>query len=839
MKILKKLSVILAKTVGVLLLTLVLFVVFFLTAFFIVPEMEVKEPRLRFLVERFAPEDLKINWDSASFRIVKTGALSKDLLIDLGKFCVNYKDEAVDACFDRVFWGVGFSLSNFNPRIVKFPPLVVTGGRINGDLNKLDSEEEKKEESGGFDIVNFVRETLLPNWQWNGSIVELLSINMKTGARRIQGAFLLESQGSWDQSILSKRADELKVAVAKRKVYEPFLRASIINLNIPGAVRTSAQVHLILPGDGSRKMWKLLAKGDAELPDGKRALISSHNEIYDWDEVDFHVDAILKNISYVRQAQLRGEYRGDNVDGFVSAKVGAVYSQIKTLDFLDCGVHLELNHQTANVRCGPQTVTIGFQERPEFSNRALFRLYPTFDLKISNFSYARGIEADWDLKFLLDHMNMMKLDVDAFGSFASINQTDTEEAELHYSADTEVRLDVAEFVKVVQLLRKTPFAIPAPVNNMSGQLSFFGSGQISEQGGKIPFRFQTRLASSEQKLFTTLGGEFALQKNYRGKIAPALRLDLSLEDVLLSIPRIDVTSAPPQMTLDSRFKKGLSEDRPPTKTGGTPMEMTAHIATIAPERLRLNSNLAGAPIPITLRYMIRPKKATETKEDIRPARAAAADVGEEPPVTESQGRIYIGRTPLNLKDTNVKLLKKLQRDAVLDYADIVVMPDGTQKIEGRVLVKNPDAEIRIIFLGTMDQPVVRLESEPPAEQDQIMAALLFGRPLDEIDEDQMQAGAQAKTALNDTALTLVQMFLLANTPVDSLNYDAESGRVVASMGIANGTSLEIGGGSGSAGTEVGLRRRIAKNVYLNTYVENSSQTDERLVSAFVEWVRRF
>jgi hypothetical protein len=831
---------IIAKIVGVIFLTVILFVVVFAAAFFIVPEIEIKEPRLQKLAQKFAPADLKIKWDTATFKILKSGALSKDVLIEFTGICVRYKGKGVDACFDRVFWGTSFSISNFHPRLTRFVPLIVTGGKIQGNLDLLKSDKPKPETKGGFDVVNFVRTTLLPKWQWNGSIVELQDVNLKTGGQRLQGALLLETQGSWDQSPLAKRADQLNVSVYSRDIDEQYLRLSLINFNIPGKLRTSAQMHVVLPRESEDRVWRVFLNGDTQLADGKRVLINSKNKIYDWQTADFNIDAILKNVSYVREAQLRGNYKKNKIDGLFSAKMGGFKSQVKTLDFVDCHYDLELNEKLANIRCGPQTVTLAFVENQKLNKASFFRMYPTFDLKISNFSYQRGIEADYDVKLALRHMNLMNVDLDAFGSIASLSKTESEPAELHYSTDAELKVAIDEFQKLVNLLRNTPLALPAPINQMNGSLTAMASGRIDESGGVVPFRFQTKLGSAEQDFNTTLGGEFSLSKNDFGKLKPALRLNLALDNVRLAIPRIDVTTPPPKLTPDSRFKRGLSADRPPTEIKkGTPIEIDATIATSSPGALKLATNVTGAPIPITLTYSIRPLKPGTHLGNIRPARAAAANVGEEPPTTETSGHILVSKTPIDLKGTNVALLNKIQRDAYIDYIDLTIEPDGTQKIKGRLLVKNPDAEIRVLILGTVDQPVVHLESDPPADENQILAALLFGRPLDQIDEGQTAQAAQTKTALNDTALTLVQMLFLSSTPIDSLNYDAESGRVVASVGLGGGTSLELGGGAASAGTEVGLRRRIAKNVYFNTYVENSGQSEQRLVSAFVEWVRRF
>jgi hypothetical protein len=815
MRPLKHVLKIIVKVLGGIFLVVCMLLLVGIAVFFAAPKITITGAQLRYLAKRFAPEYIKIFWDDASLRIVKSGFFSKNISVDLEKICVRYKGEALNICFDQFSWGAGLSVSGFNPRFTSFPPLIATKGQIDGDLNLLENKNNQSSQTNGFDVLAFLRKTLMPNWRWNGSKLEIISLNLKTGAQRIYASLNLRT------------AEENN---------GPLLNSDLM-VFVPGQARANATLTLRPPSENKNRFYKMLGKVDAEMPDGKRAIVSFDNEIRNWRDINFKISAILKNIDFVRKAQLNGGYRGDQLAGTVGAKLGGFSSQVKTLDFVDCGYKLHLEEKTANIQCGPQTVSLALVDHREFPNKALFRLYPTIDLKISNLSYENGVQADWDLRLLLNHLNILNLDIDAIGSFASLKQTDTSKPQLHYSADTEVKFQVSEFKKLETILAKTPFAIPAPFNVMNGQVNLAASGDINEERGRVPFRLQTRLASKYQKLNTTLGGDFTLQKNEHEKIVPALSLNFALEDVLLSVPRVDLTSLPPQLLPDARFKKGLQNDVVAKKTNSQ-FQISTLVSTIRPGGLRLQTNLSTAPIPITLRYSLKPKNPLAMQRNLRPTGAVTSDA-ENGSETESQGHVYVGRAPISLKQTDLGFLKKLQRNAVIDHFDIIILPDGTEKIDGKLIVNNPDAEIRILFLGTMEQPVVHLESDPPADQDQIMAALLLGRPLYDVEQDEAEVGAQAKTALNDTALTIVQMLLLANTPINSLNYDSESGRVVASIGIANGTSVQVGKGNDTAGTEIGVRRRLARNVYLSTYVEDTGSTNEKLVNAFIEWVRRF
>lgn len=804
------------KSVALLLGTFVFLVALLLAGFFFVPKIEISSSRLESLAQAYLPEDLELKWGDALVRILRTGALSKEIEFRFKDICVAYQGETLNACFANFEWGAEFTVANLNPRITFFAPLVATGGRVRGDIDKLTREDESAPplEPGGFSAVDFLRTELLPKWRIDGSLVELDSLRLKVSAQTLSTQLRLATAATGAS----------RMATLKIKDFEwgPEIRA-----NLDGEVDWPR--HESAP-------FTVKADVDALLP-GRRGIDSRiEGSVHAWNHVDYDLLAKFSNVPAIREGRLQGTYRGDNLKGVVAAKFGALGAQVKTLDFVGCDYELALDVKEAAVTCGPQTVVLGLQERAQLRNRKLFRLFPTFDLRVANLTWDNGVQADWKFALDLSHLKTAEINLDLSGTLLRRGATDVSDKILRYTVDGDAVLRVLEFGKIVELLRPTLFALPAPVNRLRGPIEMSASGGFSEQGGELPFEVRTRLSSLHQKLRTSVSGRVDLVPTVGG-LTPSLLVDVALEDVQLSLPRIEVTSSLPRLLPDPRFKRGLADDPPPPEaTPGPSLNYRVRVKTSAPGQLKIATNVTGAPIPITVRYRIR--SAPETVR-IRRAAAVHQELGadEAESKTQMEGTVSLGRTPVDIGGIN-KAFARLERDAVLDHFDLQLLPDGTRKIDGKFVVTNPDATVSILVLGTLHEPTIRFESNPPATENQIIAALLFGRPINEFDEGEQQSAAAFRTAVNDTALTLAQMYLLANSPIDSLNYDSESGRVIASVKIAGGTSLEFGGARG-AGSEVGIRRRLARNVYLNTYVERAAQTDEQLVSAFVEWVRRF
>jgi len=131
-----------------------------------------------------------------------------------------------------------------------------------------------------------------------------------------------------------------------------------------------------------------------------------------------------------------------------------------------------------------------------------------------------------------------------------------------------------------------------------------------------------------------------------------------------------------------------------------------------------------------------------------------------------------------------------------------------------------------------------LQSEPPLPQEQLMAALLYGQPLDSLDPESQSSVGNAQAALADGVLNLASIFALASTPIQSVGYDPQKGVATMKVRIAEGTSLNLGASSSEI-QEIGVRKKIGSHWSVSTQVENDPITSDRTVSAFLEWALRY
>ncbi|MBC7691280.1 MAG: translocation/assembly module TamB domain-containing protein [Methylotenera sp.] len=379
------------------------------------------------------------------------------------------------------------------------------------------------------------------------------------------------------------------------------------------------------------------------------------------------------------------------------------------------------------------------------------------------------------------------------------------------NTDLAFKIAVPDFKKIVQKFQKTKWAVPAPINVMAGRIEFGAKGKADLQGGKFPLYLTTRLASAHEKMNIDANGEFALVKSGTAKepvYDEDVTVDVVLSDISMALPRLNLEK-PPKLMADRRI-----EDEQKTKKAAVAAEkshLKYKVTIRTPERkpLHILSNLADAPIPIFI----------STK------------------MTESQsmtGSVSVGKFPLKLFRRDAKL-----ESFVMEFPSA---KDEPATVDGAIQVAYTDYVIRILIYGTSDKPQVKMVSEPPLAEDQLVAVLLFGRPLQELEPTQGESVGNAKAAMADGAVGLASLYVLASTPIESLGYDPESREVSAKVKLGEGTSLNLG--TSAAGSEhIGVRRRLSKHWTVTTDFANgssgSSATEQNGLSAFLEWSSRY
>ena len=773
----KKTAISLFKIFGILVLSLAGVVVVAIFVFAMVSEIIIP----RSLIEKgltYAPQDTKLSYEKIDLRFIKESINQKKFQFVLSKVCIDYKDKALDTCFDELSGGISFAL--FLPELVKVFPLKLTNAHVALDLNRL-SSDEPNEEASTSNPLDFIRREILPKWDFPGTLVELKKIEVVTGEQKFVTSAYIDAKSDGPAALNLKVPDFREV--------------------VSGFPRANLEFLVAWPTDSNQNFE---SQGKFNLMPSKAQSIELdlQTQSPSWEDVTYSLNGKVSGVAPLRLVQLSGKYTPEKTAGLLSIQLGGQNSQIQQLNFINCEYALELNKQTGNLKCGPQQVKLAIKEHPTFRSRpAMFKFAPTFELKLTKLSYEKGFKTDYDFELELQHLNFMNAAVKLDGFIDATGE------KLKYEAKANADVQVADFKRLVGFLEDTPAAIPAPVNVMSGKIGLDVDGFLNQAEGKFDFAFKPDLSSKHQRLLFTFNGKVLLENRAAG-LHSKLILNSNLQDVKLTLPRLEL-KAPPQVLPDNRFNLAKVREREKLADAGSiesgsTFAYDVEVTTPQVGSIAVATNLTKNPIPIGLNLN------------------ANSESGVGP------GEIEIGRVALEL----------FRRKAFLEELDVEFHPSGEKFLKGNISIKYLDYDISIRVAGTTEEPKVIMESVPPLTQDQIISVLIFGKAPDELDDSQRSSVGNVSSAIADAALSFSSLYFLASTPVESVGYDAQRGVVTAKVGLGKGTSLELGS-SGQAVSEVGVRRRLGQNWYLNSYVEEDAQSDERSVVAFLEWIRRF
>lgn len=363
-------------------------------------------------------------------------------------------------------------------------------------------------------------------------------------------------------------------------------------------------------------------------------------------------------------------------------------------------------------------------------------------------------------------------------------------------------LRVERFEDLVRWLADTPFAVPQPLAQLKGSIAvgIDGIADLFALKGKFPVTAAIDLTGEKQRLSVAWKGEISGSLDAK---PPRVRVagEAILKEAILALPELKLESLPP-IAPDSRFIS-LTR-RAPAEEDPVRFDYDIRVRTAAPGALKLLSSLGPELVPLSLDIRARPAQGVE-------------------------GSVSAGEFSVKLvrKQVKVRRLRVWRNQST-----------GSWEVDGRFELRHADYQVEAIVVGPVDHPQLRLFSVPPLRQDQILALLVFGRPIEELETDQAMSVGSAEAALADGALNLVSIFALASTPIESVQYDPRTGKALAKVRLGDGTTLAVG----SQGTDlqrVGVRQRIAADWYIQTYLESLNDWEKRSVSALLEWIRRY
>lgn len=369
------------------------------------------------------------------------------------------------------------------------------------------------------------------------------------------------------------------------------------------------------------------------------------------------------------------------------------------------------------------------------------------------------------------------------------------------AAAVEIDAHVVNFQRAVNVVEDKAYAVPSPLNAMEGELvvSTDGRAEIDLKSGRIPFLVQTKLGSPSQTFVTKATGAISFRRVAKQTLVN-LDADVSLANVELVLPPLEPGKLP-RLFPDPRIK---FPDREVAEAKSN-FQYRIKIHTDNGGPMRLVSNLATAPVPLDLTLFLSSE-------------------------SDATGTLRINSFPVEI----------LRRKATVHHFR-VELAEGAKSppIDGEVDVKYAEYRLKILINGTVEVPHLSIDSNPPLSEEDAYSVLVFGRPLSELSPTDGDTVANLRAAVSNRAMGLASMYLLATTPIESVTYDPTSNTFAARIRIADGTSLNVGGGLRSL-NQLGLKRRLSPSWILNTFIDNPFGTQQqRSVSSFLEWSKRY
>ena len=393
-----------------------------------------------------------------------------------------------------------------------------------------------------------------------------------------------------------------------------------------------------------------------------------------------------------------------------------------------------------------------------------------------------------------------------------------------------------QFEDIVSGLRYGKWEVPAPLHVLRGDENFELSGDANYHEGLFPFRFKTRLGSKGQVFHIDAQG--AVGFNYRDdQFNSQLNLDLLLRDIRIALPRLSLNltqptwSNPPKIVADPRFIHSQSEkfaeilktERaavgiPPSvkqedeTSASSNFKYTIKIRTPPDRPIQVLTDIVDVSIPVALDVRTSERKRLSGSVEIR-----------EFPVTAFRRKAVLDHLRLSLKD-----------------------PTSEARLDGLIRIDYPEYKFRIQLSGTVDKPISRITSDPPLPERNIISALLFGRPPQELDPSQGMTVEDTQAAVTDEALSLGSLYFLSSTPIQTLTYDKATKAVVAKMNFGAGTKINLGAETDTGAPTLGISKRLAPSLDLKTDVDRvSSDPDPDLrsnsvrVKTMLQWNSRY
>ena len=179
----------------------------------------------------------------------------------------------------------------------------------------------------------------------------------------------------------------------------------------------------------------------------------------------------------------------------------------------------------------------------------------------------------------------------------------------------------------------------------------------------------------------------------------------------------------------------------------------------------------------------------------------------------------------------------MRRKATVKDLKIHFLESDEEKISGKIQINNNDYLVFLNISGSLKKPSFTFESEPYLSKKDIIALILFGKIQSELNEEGLKTVEDTKSAVVGEAISLLSMYYLASTPVESVSYDPQSGVFSAKIKIAQGLSISLGESFGNKRLAK-IRKVLGANWIIETGFLKDENTKGKSVT-MLKWVKKY
>ena len=357
----------------------------------------------------------------------------------------------------------------------------------------------------------------------------------------------------------------------------------------------------------------------------------------------------------------------------------------------------------------------------------------------------------------------------------------------------------------IERLMKAPFnQLPAPLNAMEGSLKISFSTKEGERPEDVAtlVRMDVDLEGAKQFLKFHLDSNFDFDTK-KMKQGPYV-LAIFFEKVVLKLPRLEKNKLPPQFRPDPRFiravdfkndkrkekRKENKENKEKRKTAEQKErdDLSMHLEADKENPLQIKTNLLDEILKIYFDLQL------------------------------DEGKIITGFIQTLPLKTEVFRRKVTVNSFRIDF-HAPVGPEVLANIDFNL----PEYTIMLKINGPLSKPRTAFASKPPLPEDDIIAVLLFGRPLNDLDAEDKTATKKTSQIISQGLLSLSVLYFFAGSPIQSIGYDPESKEVSAQVGLGKRNSLRVSSEGGGV-SRAGVKHSLGKGWYIDSSVQKSSST---------------